>query len=62
MKKLILPILMLAMISFVCAFGAGAVGVGDEAPDFTLNALDGSTVNLEDYRGKIVYIFWFGYS
>ncbi|MBD3223659.1 MAG: redoxin domain-containing protein [Caldithrix sp.] len=57
MKKLILPILMLTMIGF-----AGAVDVGDEAPAFTLTALDGSTVSLGDYQGKIVYIFWFGYN
>lgn len=33
--------------------------IGDLAPDFTLNTLDGKTVSLSDYRGKPVYInFW----
>jgi len=32
---------------------------GAGAPDFTLPALDGSTVHLSDYRGKVVLIdFW----
>lgn len=32
---------------------------GAGAPDFTLRALDGSTVHLSDYRGKVVLIdFW----
>ena len=35
----------------------GAVNVGDEAPDFTLPALDGSEVRLSDYRGKNVVLF-----
>jgi peroxiredoxin Q/BCP len=32
--------------------------VGDEAPDFEVQAHDGSTVKLSDYRGKKV-ILWF---
>ncbi len=32
---------------------------GKPAPSFTLPALDGKTVRLEDFRGKVVMIvFW----
>ncbi len=38
-----------------------AVGVGDKAPDFTLEKLSGGNITLSDYQGKIVYIFFFGW-
>lgn len=38
-----------------------AIGVGDTAPDFTLKTLEGNTVNLSDYQGKIVHLFFFGW-
>lgn len=32
---------------------------GTQAPDFTLNDLDGTPVHLADYKGKIVVLEWF---
>lgn len=39
------------------------VGVGDEAPDFTLEALSGDTVTLSDLRGdhNVVLVFYRGH-
>jgi|SRR5579885_2219960 len=45
---------------FVKPHGANrALGLGGEAPNFTLKTDDGHTVNLSDFRGKIVVLnFW----
>ncbi len=36
--------------------------VGTDAADFNLDKLGGGNEKLSDHSGKIVYIFWFGYS
>lgn len=41
--------------------GGATVGIkeGEQAPDFTLNGLDGTPVSLSDFRGKVVVLnFW----
>jgi peroxiredoxin len=38
------------------------VKTGEEAPDFTLQQLDGPQVSLSDFRGKVVLINLFGYN
>lgn len=39
--------------------GIIGINVGDIAPNFTLLDLQGNTVNLQDYRGKVVMLnFW----
>ena len=35
--------------------------VGEAAPDFTLETLEGTSFTLSDYDGKVVFIFLFGY-
>ena len=46
------------LVAFVAA-KAGAVGLQEEAPDFTLKSLEGSNLRLEEYRGQVVLInFW----
>jgi peroxiredoxin len=62
-KGFVGPLLILAIAVVACSGpGAGAlrgINVGNRAPDFTLEALDGSKVALRDYRGKVVLInFW----
>lgn len=59
MKKL--KILALA-ISLVLVVQIDAQGVGDNAPDFTLNDLDGDSFTLSSHLGKVVFIFTFGNS
>lgn len=43
-------------------FATWAQKVGDTAPNFTLKTLDGSTVSLSDYSGKVVMVFFFGFN
>ncbi len=50
-------LLFLTLVSFVFA-----QGIGQPAPDFTLTDLNNQQHTLSNYRGKVVYIFWFGYS
>ena len=38
------------------------VKTGEEAPEFTLQQLDGAQVSLSDFRGKVVLISLFGYN
>jgi peroxiredoxin len=38
---------------------AGPARVGAPAPDFTLTDLDGKSVSLSQYRGKLVVLEWF---
>jgi peroxiredoxin Q/BCP len=55
----ILSIVSLWFLSTISA-QAGELAVGDPAPDFTLQASDGRTYTLADYKGKqAVVIAWF---
>ncbi|MBD3224324.1 MAG: redoxin domain-containing protein [Caldithrix sp.] len=52
----------IAFILLILTLPLKAVDVGEEAPDFTLEKLSGSSITLSNLRGQVVYIFWFGYS
>jgi peroxiredoxin len=39
------------------AISTEALQLGQQVPDFTLKALDGSEVSLSDYRGRRVAVF-----
>ena len=41
------------------AYAADKAKIGQPAPAFTLQDQDGKTVNLADYKGKIVVLEWF---
>ena len=51
---------LLCSILLAAGAGAGELQPGDPAPDFSLQASDGKTYSLADYRGKqAVVIAWF---
>jgi peroxiredoxin len=42
-----------------CSLAAGAVKIGDPTPAFNLQTLDGKTINIASYKGKVVLLdFW----
>lgn len=47
-------VLLTAILIFAMLFQSA--GKGDEAPDFTIEDLDGNTISLKEYRGKVVII------
>jgi len=58
MKK-ILKRTVFAMLTMI-SLSAFSQGVGDTAPDFTVDLDDGGTFTLSDYQGKVVMVFFFG--
>lgn len=63
MKNFIL-ILSILLIYTNCSDSASSSSItesiGEVAPDFTFTTLTGGTVTLSDYKGKIVYLFFYG--
>ena len=60
MRHVVLFALGLAVLGFAAASSAADLKVGDMAPDFTLQASDGKTYNLSDFKGKqAVVVAWF---
>ena len=58
------PLLHLATLAVLgaSALDAQAQQVGDPAPDFLLDRLDGGQATLSDFEGQVVLIFFLGYS
>ena len=51
--------LILLALSLALAVSAGAVSVGQPAPDFQVKLMDGSKVSLADLKGQVVILnFW----
>ncbi|MAT85111.1 MAG: peroxiredoxin [Gammaproteobacteria bacterium] len=49
-----------ALLMLLAAAAAAQLDVGDQAPDFELQASDGETYRLSDFRGeRVVVIAWF---
>lgn len=60
MTKFVASVRHLAASLVLVASSAGALEVGDMAPDFTLPATDGKTYTLSEFRGKqAVVLAWF---
>ena len=53
-------LVIVSMLGAVAAVSAAELKVGDEAPDFKLQASDGKTYRLSDFKGKkAVVVAWF---
>src|SRR5262249_40212943 len=60
MKSSVLAVLCLGIVLTALPAAAGDLKVGDMAPDFNLQASDGHTYKLSDFRGKqAVVLAWF---
>jgi cytochrome oxidase Cu insertion factor (SCO1/SenC/PrrC family) len=64
MKKLITLLNYLVLSLFLLNFvgNIDAQSVGDQAPDFTLSTVNGTSFTLSNQQGKVVFIFIFGYA
>ncbi len=61
MKRIILHTMMIGLfLSSISIAQVHAQKVGDPAPDFSLQTLDGKTFTLSVHKGKVVFIFLFG--
>jgi len=60
MKAMAFGVLLAAGLAMAAPAAAAELKVGDDAPDFTLQASDGKTYKLSDFKGKqAVVIAWF---
>lgn len=50
------------VLLFFLSVLSSAQNVGDAAPDFTVELLDGGNFSLSDQQGKVVFIFLFGFN
>ena len=57
-KSILLVTFVVILMLVLSACGSSELSEGDEAPDFTLPAADGSSVSLSDYQGEPVMLFF----
>ena len=62
MHKSIAPLILFTLCLALRPIFAQVPQIGDLAPDFTLEQLNGDLVSLSDFRGQVVFINFFGYS
>ena len=59
-RLLLWSVMATALVSLALVGGAGALEVGQKAPDFALNGVDGNPVKLSDLTAKgpvVIYTF-----
>lgn len=52
-------ILVVTLLLLGACTKSGAIEIGENAPDFTLQGMDGKTVSLSDFKGKVVILDFF---
>ena len=57
--SLIISMALAVILITACGVSEPALEVGDSAPDFSLQAADGDTVSLSDYRGEQPVLLYF---
>ena len=60
MEKNFLTVLITIVLFFSVLTGCTELKTWGEAPDFTLKTLDGKTIKLSDFQGKVIILDFFG--
>lgn len=59
MKKYSIKILLVLLLAVFISSSALAARINEAATEFTLQSLDGKTVRLGDFKGKVIFLdFW----
>ena len=59
MRRFLLLVLALFVVSSTVVFAADMPKVGDKAPEFSLTSGEGNQVSLKDYKGKWVVLYFY---
>jgi len=57
-KKVLLVLAVISGILLAACGGSSGLQVGDDAPDFSLQSVDGNQVSLADYSGQPVLMYF----